>query len=212
MKGLKGLRGRLIFVVGPAGAGKTTIAKELAKRLRAALLDMDMFARPASERIMTLAGLDPEDRDSDEYKKLCRDLGYRMTMNAALDQLELGLDAIVVGPFTKETESAEWLEAELSRLGERRSEVEVKAIYVILHDLELYRRRIEGRGLAADEWKLRNWDSFSRSLAVRQIKWKLPDDSVLYWDNADELDGERLSRLLEFVGNRHGSPPQTDSM
>ncbi|MBB6636939.1 AAA family ATPase [Cohnella thailandensis] len=191
--------GQLIFVAGSAGAGKTTVARELAKRNKAAFLDMDTFARPASERIMALAGLDPEDRDSDEYKKLCRDLGYRMTMNAALDNIELGIDAIVVGPFTRETESDEWLEEELGRLRERRKEARVKAIYVFLNDLELYRRRIEQRQLASDEWKLRNWERFSRSLAVREVKWKLPEGSILYFNNEEELSEEKLARLSGWV-------------
>jgi Gluconate kinase len=191
--------GQLIFVAGSAGAGKTTVARELAKRNKAAFLDMDTFARPASEIIMALAGLDPEDRDSDEYKKLCRDLGYRMTMNAALDNIELGIDAIVVGPFTRETESDEWLEEELGRLRERRKEARVKAIYVFLNDLELYRRRIEQRQLASDEWKLRNWERFSRSLAVREIKWKLPEGSILYFDNEEELSEEKLARLSRWA-------------
>ena len=93
---------KLIFFIGPAGAGKTTLAKAWAHKHGGAFLDMDTLLRPAAEAIMTLAGQDPNDRDSPTYKTYCRDLGYRITMDAALENLELGLDAIVVGPFTKE--------------------------------------------------------------------------------------------------------------
>ncbi|MFD1906940.1 hypothetical protein ACFSQ7_27465 [Paenibacillus rhizoplanae] len=62
---------------------------------------MDILLRPAATAIMTMHGLDPDDRDSDEYKRLCRDLGYRITMDAALDNIGLSSDIYVVGPFTQ---------------------------------------------------------------------------------------------------------------
>lgn len=96
---------KLIFFVGGAGAGKTTLAKALAKRRRAALFDMDTLSRPASEAIMILSGLDPSDRDSPVYKSNCRDVGYRLTMDAALENVDIGTDAVVVGPFTREIDS-----------------------------------------------------------------------------------------------------------
>lgn len=93
---------KLVLFIGPAGAGKTTIAKALMKRRKdAVFLDMDATLRPAAEAIMSAVGLDPNDRDSDDYKRLCRDLGYRMTMNAALENLELGVNAYVVGPLRR---------------------------------------------------------------------------------------------------------------
>ncbi|HEX7055765.1 MAG TPA: hypothetical protein VF260_01035, partial [Bacilli bacterium] len=86
---------KLIFVLGPAAAGKTTLARALAAKRKIALFDMDTLLRPAAEAIMTIVGQDPTDRDSPLYKKYCRDLGYRMTMDAALDNIALGCDAIV---------------------------------------------------------------------------------------------------------------------
>jgi adenylate kinase family enzyme len=137
---------KIVFFLGPAGAGKTTLAKALAKRRRAALFDMDTLSRPASEAIMTLAGLNPEDRDSLIYKKHCRDLGYRITMDAALENVELGNDAFVIGPFTRETEDPDWLEAELSRIGASLRDVDVKVAFVHLTDTMGYYERIRQRG------------------------------------------------------------------
>jgi predicted kinase len=93
---------KLVFFVGGAGAGKTTLAKKLAARSGAVFLDMDTLQRPAAEALMTAAGFDPTDRDSTDYKRLCRDLGYRITMDAALENVSLGTDVYVVGPFTRE--------------------------------------------------------------------------------------------------------------
>ncbi|TVY07382.1 AAA family ATPase [Paenibacillus cremeus] len=188
----------LVFFLGPAGAGKTTLAQAVAKRRRAAFFDMDTLLRPAAEAIMTLSGLDPNDRDSAEYKARCRDLGYRITMDAALDNVKLELDAMVVGPFTKETDDPQWLEQELSRIGASLTEVEVKVVFVHLASDEHYRQRIQERGSALDLWKLDHWSTFSRSLALREIQWSLPAASVLYFDNSEPLIDARLTEVERF--------------
>ncbi|CAG7654750.1 AAA family ATPase [Paenibacillus allorhizosphaerae] len=190
---------KLVFFLGAAGAGKTSLAKALARRHRAAFFDMDTLLQPAAEAIMTLSGLDPNDRDSPVYKTRCRDLGYRVTMDAALENLELGTDAFVIGPFTKETGDPSWLEQELSRIGASLRDVDVKVAYVFLPDEEHYRRRIEQRGRPIDAWKLDNWSEFSRSLALREIKWPLHEASILYFDNSGPLTEEKISRIERFV-------------
>jgi predicted kinase len=194
---------KLVFFLGPAGAGKTTLAKALAKKHHTAFFDMDTLSRPAAEAIMALSGLDPIDRDSAVYKVRCRDLGYRLTMDAALENIELGTDAIVVGPFTKETEDPFWLERELSRMDTSVRDVDVRVVYVFLPDNEHYRLRIKERGSALDAWKLENWNEFSSSLALRDIKWNLPISSTLYFDNSGPLSEEKISLLERFVYGEH---------
>jgi len=190
---------KLVFFIGAAGAGKTTLAKTLASKRGAVLLDMDTLLRPAAEMIMTLAGLDPNDRDSAEYKRLCRDLGYRITMDAALENAATGTDAFVIGPFTKETEDPQWIHEELSRIGASIHNIEVKVIVVYLSNMEEYRHRIEARNSALDVWKLDNWSVFSTSLSRRELKWNLPSGSVFYYDNSPTLDDRAVSIIETFV-------------
>ncbi|SFD99413.1 AAA domain-containing protein [Paenibacillus catalpae] len=190
---------KLVFFVGGAGAGKTTLAKSLARKRGAAVFDMDTLLRPAAVQIMTIAGLDPYDRDSEEYKLLCRDLGYRMTMDAALENIDVGTDAFVIGPFTKETSDPAWIVQELASIGATLHDVDVKAIIVYLQDDSLHYSRIEQRGLATDQYKLGHWDSFSRSLGRRALAWELPESSVLYYDNSRAFDEAALERLERFV-------------
>ncbi|MFC5450338.1 AAA family ATPase [Paenibacillus aestuarii] len=189
----------LVFFIGPAAAGKTTLAKALVKTHKAAFLDMDTLLRPAAEAIMTALGLDPNDRDSPVYKKNCRDLGYRITMDAAVENLQLGIDTFVIGPFTKEIEDPQWLEQELARAGLSMSEVHVKVIYVYLPSDYAYQSRLRERGSEMDIWKLDNWETFRSSLFRREVKWPLSAGSVRYWDNSGELSAEKLAQLQAFM-------------
>jgi adenylate kinase family enzyme len=190
---------KLVFFVGGSGAGKTTLAKKLVARSRAVFLDMDTLQRPAAEALMTAAGFDPTDRDSTDYKRLCRDLGYRITMDAALENVSLGTDVYVVGPFTREIADPGWLERELAQIGTVLNEVDVKAVNVYLQNDALHRARIVGRGSELDRWKLDHWESFSYSLTRMRIEWPLPTDSILYFDNSEKLTEERVKRVEQFL-------------
>jgi adenylate kinase family enzyme len=190
---------KLVFFVGGAGAGKTTLAKKLAARSGAVFLDMDTLLRPAAEALMTAAGFDPTDRDSTDYKRLCRDLGYRITMDAALENVSLGTDVYVVGPFTREIANPGWLERELAQIGTVSNEVDVKAVNVYLQNDALHRARIVGRGSELDRWKLDHWESFSHSLTRLRVEWPLPTDSILYFDNSEKLTEERVKRVEQFL-------------
>lgn len=191
---------KLVFFVGGAGAGKTTLAKALARKRGVAVIDMDTVLRPAAVALMTQAGLDPTDRDSSSYKALCRDLGYRITMDAALENIANGGDIFVIGPFTKETETPDWIEQELSSIGASLSDVEVKVVFVYLRDEQLHYERIKHRGLILDQHKLDNWSEFSQSsLAKRELKWRIPAASVLYFDNSQNLNEQSLETLEHFV-------------
>jgi adenylate kinase family enzyme len=198
---------KLVFFLGHAGAGKTTIAKALAHKRRAAFFDMDTLSRPSAEAIMSLSGLDPSDRDSLVYKTLCRDVGYRVTMDTALENVDLGTDSIIVGPFTKEIEDPEWIDRELYRIDASLNDVSVKAVFVTLPEEELYRQRIQARGSILDAWKLENWSEFSRSLVPRQMKWKLPSSSVLYFDNSGPFTEEKGLVIERFVYGADMSAP-----
>jgi hypothetical protein len=148
---------------------------------------------------MTLAGQDPSDRDSPFYKQHCRDLGYRITMDAALEQLTLDQDAIVIGPFTKEQGDPLWLEGELARIGASIQNVSVRVIYAYLPSEDVYKERIRLRGAALDVWKLDNWEQFRSSLQRREVTWRMEPASLLYWDNSEPLSEAREAELTAFI-------------
>ncbi|WP_241158337.1 AAA family ATPase [Cohnella candidum] len=192
--------GRLVFFVGGAGAGKTTLAKAVAAKRGAALFDMDTLLRPAAEALMTQAGLDPTDRDSAAYKKLCRDLGYKITMDAALENLSIGNDAFVIGPFTKELADPGWIVEQLSRLPEdTRMKSETKVVVVHLKDETAYRDRIQARSSDLDRWKLEHWDEFRQSLTLRRPAWEIPEGNILYVDNTELPFTDNADRIERFI-------------
>ncbi|MDO7907787.1 ATP-binding protein [Paenibacillus sp. JX-17] len=190
---------KLVFFVGPAGAGKTTLGQAIAARHQMTFLDMDILLRPASRLIMTMQGLDPDDRDSPEYKRLCRDLGYQITMEAALDNVRLGIDTVVVGPFTKEMQDAEWISRELARIGFSVEEVDVKAAVVYLPHESLYQERIARRGLKLDAWKLERWEEFRSSLAPRTLAWRIPESSIAYINNSNPDTEKTLMQIENWI-------------
>ena len=190
---------KLVFFLGPGGAGKTTLAKTVAARRSAAVFDMDILLRPAATAIMMLHGLDPDDRDSEEYKRLCRDLGYRITMDAALDNIGLQSDVFVVGPFTKEAADPEWIGRELSRVGHTLEEVEVKVVMVGLPDAAAFRERLEGRHSPLDAWKFSHWDEFSTSLGPRTVAWPLQPSRVVQIDNSNPDKNVAAAAVEAFI-------------
>lgn len=190
---------KLVFFLGPAGAGKTTLAKEIASARKVPFFDMDILLRPAADAIMSLHGLDPSDRDSAEYKRLCRDLGYRITMDAALDNIGLDVDAFVVGPFTQEAANPDWISSELSRIGRSLQDVEVKVVLVELANEELYRRRIQDRQSPLDEWKFQHWDEFRQSFGNRSVKWPLPISHVKVIDNSNPDITKTVAEVEHFI-------------
>ncbi|MEK3736250.1 MULTISPECIES: AAA family ATPase [Paenibacillus] len=190
---------KLVFFLGPAGAGKTTLAKAIASRRKIPFFDMDILLRPAADAIMTLHGLDPADRDSAEYKRLCRDLGYRITMDAALDNIGLDVDAFVVGPFTKEAANPDWISNELVRIGRSLLDVEVKVVLVGLANEELYRERIQDRQSPLDEWKFQHWNEFRTSLGNRTVAWPLPAENIALIDNSNPDIYATVAAVERFI-------------
>lgn len=89
--------GHVLMVCGPAGSGKTVLARELARMLPAALLDGDAVHGPL---MPLLAGAGVADR----RRALCDGL-----LLGAVEAASAGMDAVAVAPFTRELHGGpEW--------------------------------------------------------------------------------------------------------
>jgi sugar-phosphatase len=89
---------RVVVVAGPAGAGKSTLGRALATRMRAALLDLDDLTNPILDAVWSGTGHwnDPE------HRALVRPARYAVLRAAASAQVATGVDAVLVAPFTAE--------------------------------------------------------------------------------------------------------------
>jgi len=141
------------IVCGSPGAGKTTYAKRLASMHSAALLDIDT----ATERLIRLAlreaGHDPDDRDSDYFKRTYREPIYETLFDIAHENLAFQ-DAVVVGPFTKELRDPDWPARLSQTLG---GPVEV---HYVTCPPEIRKERLAKRGDDRDLAKLRDWENY----------------------------------------------------
>lgn len=147
--------GKVFIVCGSPGSGKSTHGKELAVQCGAALMDIDT----ASERIVRLAlsvsGHDPDDRDSDYFKKTFRLPIYDTLFDLARENREW-IHVVMVGPFTREIRDPQW-PARLHDI--LKGPVEIHYTFC---DPAIRRKRLAARANPRDTAKLRNWDHYIR--------------------------------------------------
>ena len=141
------------IICGSPGAGKSTYAKKLASEHGATLLDIDT----ATERLIQIAlrasGHNPDDRDSDYFKRTFREPIYETLFGIARDNISYQA-VVVVSPFTKELRDPNW-PAKLSQtLG---GPVEV---HYVSCPPEIRKRRLAERGNPRDLAKLRDWENY----------------------------------------------------
>ena len=125
---------RLVIFAGLPGTGKSTIARELARQLRAVWLRIDTIETAIADEATPIT-----------------DEGYRAACALAVDNLRLGLDVVgdSVNPWM-ETRDA-WRDAGLA------ADAQVVEIEVVCNDPAEHRRRVETRtvdvpGLTPPTW------------------------------------------------------------
>jgi predicted kinase len=153
---------RLILFAGHAGTGKTTLAKKalplIIEKTGADFffLDKDTVYGAYSAHIMELTTNNPNDRDSPFYLKNLRDWEYAGLIAIAKENLQLGVNVILVGPFSTEIQSGKIFNPD--QLGIP-SESSIKIAWIELAENEA-KHRLEKRADPRDEWKLQHWDDY----------------------------------------------------
>ncbi len=154
--------GRLLLFAGHAGTGKTTLAKRAIPLLRERsgrdyfFLDKDTAYGAFSSHVMGLLTGDPDDRDSPTYLNNLRDKEYAGLLDIARENLLLGLNVMLVGPFTREIMAGKFFRP--TELGMPEG-TECRVAWIDLDSAEA-RRRIQQRNDKRDAWKLAHWDDY----------------------------------------------------
>ena len=155
---------RLILFAGHAGTGKSTLAKKalplIVERTSEDFffLDKDTVYGAFSAHMMELTTQNPNDRDSPFYLENLRDWEYGGLIDIARENLLLGVNVILVGPFSKEIQSGRMFDPVALGISPQ------TRISIAWIDLEegAAKSRIEMRGDPRDEWKLAHWDQYAK--------------------------------------------------
>jgi len=191
---------RLIFVCGHAGTGKTTIARRALGRLHSltgenfCLLDKDTLYGGYSARVMHLLTGDANDRDSPTYLEHLRDLEYTGLVAVAAENLVLGVNVLVVGPFSREVREHRLHDGSRFPVPPGTG---IRVVWVDLDEAEA-RARIERRADPRDAWKLAHWDDYRHRRFV-----PAPADypELLRFDNSDPGEPD-IDRLVRDIAGR----------
>mgnify|MGYP001063027052 FL=1 len=153
------------FILGHAGTGKSFITSRFIERQKQqgrawCLLDKDVVSENWSGPLLQALGQDPADRDSPFFKENVRDLQYASTLRIAMDQLALGLDTVLPGPWSRELASGALFSARALGLPEG---TRLRHVWLDL-PLGIRKERIIKRADPRDQWKLDNWDAYAAAL------------------------------------------------
>jgi len=155
---------RLILFAGHAGTGKSTLAKKALPLIIEKtgedffFLDKDTVYGAFSAHVMKLTTKNPNDRDSPFYLENLRDWEYQGLIDIARENLLLGVNVILVGPFSKEIQSGMMFKAQELGIPPQTS---IQIAWIDLEESEA-RKRMKKRADPRDEWKLSHWDQYSK--------------------------------------------------
>ena len=189
---LSPLSPRLILFAGHAGTGKSTLAKKALPLIVEKtgedffFLDKDTVYGAFSAHVMELTTNNPNDRDSPFYLDHLRDWEYRGLIDIARENLLLGVNVILVGPFSKEIQSGRMMNPEALGIPPQTS---ISIAWIDL-DAQEAKLRMEKRGDPRDQWKLMHWDQY----ATRRIN--PPEHQRIKRFNNKDFDEAQFLRLM----------------
>ena len=186
---------RLILFAGHAGTGKSTLAKKALPLIIERtgedffFLDKDTVYGAFSAHVMKLTTQNPNDRDSPFYLENLRDWEYRGLIDIARENLLLGVNVILVGPFSREIQSGNMFNPEALGVP---AQTKISIAWIDLQEQEA-KTRMEKRNDPRDEWKLAHWDEYVK----RRIE-PPQHASIQRFDNLN-FDQENFEKLLNSL-------------
>ena len=153
---------RLILFAGHAGTGKSTLAKKALPLIIERtgedffFLDKDTVYGAFSAHVMELTTQNPNDRDSPFYLENLRDWEYRGLIDIARENLLLGVNVILVGPFSREIQSGNMFNPEALGVP---AQTKISIAWIDLQEQEA-KTRMEKRNDPRDDWKLAHWNEY----------------------------------------------------
>jgi predicted kinase len=186
---------RLILFAGHAGTGKSTLAKKALPLIVEKtgevffFLDKDTAYGAFSSHVMALTTGNSNDRDSPYYLQNLRDWEYSGLIAIAKENLQLGVNVILVGPFSSEIQSARIFNSEALGIPKESS---IKIAWIDLEETEA-KHRMEKRSDPRDEWKLQHWNQYIKRRTEPPVH-----PSIQRFDNF-HFDESKFEALIEHL-------------
>lgn len=172
---------QLIVFAGMPGTGKSSLAREVARRLQAVYLDKATI----KDGTLALA----EKMKLDQGEALAGPLSYELLVDLARDNLSLGLSVVLDSP------AAYQVFRERVKALARAAKVELRLIECICTDERLLRQRLESRGQDVPAYRARDWNTYQRDLA----RFERLTERRLVVDTAESL-AVNLRKVLAYLG------------
>lgn len=150
-----------IIVAGCAGAGKTTLGKEIAKKLDFAFVDKDTVCGDFTDFILTKTGGSAAERESKLYKNEVRPMEYLSTFKVCKDILDCGKGVVLAIPFVKEIQHYDMWEDICSAVGLDENNL---LVVWIEHNEAREHRNILKRNSPRDDYKLEHWSEYCKTV------------------------------------------------
>lgn len=169
-------------IVGSAGSGKSTVARQLARHHHAALLDKDSITSDLLSIAMELQGQRGADRESNDfYLHRLMPLEYSALFRACADNLGNDVPVILDAPFAAYLDQPDYLRN--AARDHDWPDVPVLVGYVTA-PAETVRSRLMARENPRDEWKLSHWAEFWHAVGQKAPRWtgvttvSIPNDAA----------------------------------
>jgi len=178
----------LVLVSGPAGAGKSTMARMISSRHRVACLDYDSLGQSFLESIHRRCC--PDERYEAFYSAWRRET-YDTLWRVAADNLLAGAPLVASAPCTME-----WRDPRFFAGLRAKYSADFLAISIeLLPDAQSLRERLLGRAEARDAGKLADWARFAQSLPQPAV-WDA-DHRFLLEGCPEDRDSNPFDALLD---------------
>jgi predicted kinase len=186
----------VIFLIGSAGSGKSTIGKRLASEYNFCYLDKDVVCNTFTGKLLESKGYSPHERDgNDFYRHVVMELEYETLLNIADDNLQLGRSVVLDAPFLTYFSKRDYVQELKSKY---KWETVTPLVLQVQVEFDVLKERMQARGMERDRWKLANWEAFIQGIQSRQCLWE--DISIAAFDNTPEVfEMKRLEQVLPFA-------------
>jgi predicted kinase len=142
----------LILVIGVAGSGKTTLSKQLIRRISTTYLDNNHIAD----------AFFPTTRNGAKYTRL-RPYFYKALYRITEENLNLGNSVLLDVPHVKELQLPSWRQSIIRLV--KKSKAKMTVIKCGCSESVL-KDRLRRRGEKRDLWKLNHWEAFLRQQPI----------------------------------------------